>query len=233
MCLPFSRALARPLFTLALSEKERADHIKSVEESLSGQYKKWPLLAIMNAKDRNNTIVRMEHKLRNQEFEESNAEYNTFPRIAALILLVPMLGLVYLLYYHFKLPLFSALVIFAIILILAIIVLLRIQKKSAGKKHEKWQASFTAEEQQALDFLKSPEYKQWQQKTIIRRTNYYSSSIMNNESSIITSSYTKNKSGTRTIVKNAVVGYIIGGPAGGIIGAIVGKDKVDAKRANR
>ena len=217
---------------LSMSEKERADHIKSVEESLSGQYKKWPLLAIMNAKDRNNTIIRMEHKLRNQEFEESYAEHNTFPKIAALILLVPILGLVYLLYFHFELPFFSTLVIFAIILIPAIIVLLRIQKKSAGKKHEKWQASFTAEEQQALDFLKSPEYKQWQQNTIVRRTNYYSNSIMNNES-LITSSNTKNKSGTKTIVKNAVVGYIIGGPAGGIIGAIVGKDKVDAKRANR
>lgn len=45
--------------------------------------------------------------------------------------------------------------------------------------------------------------------------------------------YTKNKSGTKTIIKSAAVGWIICGTAGGIIGAIVGKEKVDAKRANR
>ena len=40
----------------------------------------------------------------------------------------------------------------------------------------------------------------------------------------------KGSSGTKDIVKGAAAGWIIGGPAGGIIGAIVGKDKADRKK---
>ena len=40
----------------------------------------------------------------------------------------------------------------------------------------------------------------------------------------------KNSSGTKDIVKGAVVGGIVAGPAGAVVGAIVGKDKADKKR---
>lgn len=40
----------------------------------------------------------------------------------------------------------------------------------------------------------------------------------------------KKNSGTKEIVKDAVIGGVIAGPAGAVVGAIVGKDKADKKR---
>ncbi len=209
---------------LEMDAEQRANHIKSVEDSLNGQLKKWPLLASMPANERENLLDRIDEKMEARKAKEEKGK-GRFDKLVAIALIAVAFGIYFLLE---KLGMGYGFRIFAIIVytIPAMFIVFHIRDKNSEEKFVK---SLSALEKQAYDFLSEQQVKENIER--MRKAREYEA--QHNQPVSIATGAKKSKSGTKTIVKNAAVGWVIGGPAGGIIGAIVGKNKVDARNANR